>query len=69
MNDIIIFKEKHINITDSQVKDLLQNQIQLINHVKNKQNQHCNGNLLHYYMYLHVICIHIKDTKDIFFRR
>lgn len=48
MNDIIIFKEKYINITDSQIKDLLQNQIQLINHVKNKQNQDYNGNLLHY---------------------
>ncbi|XP_012341680.2 uncharacterized protein LOC100865788 [Apis florea] len=42
MNDIIIFKEKYINITDSQIKDLLQNQIQLINHVKNKQNQDYN---------------------------
>ncbi|XP_017761436.1 PREDICTED: uncharacterized protein LOC108551696 [Eufriesea mexicana] len=40
MDEIIMLKEKYIKITDLQVKDLLQNQVKLINHVKNKQNQH-----------------------------
>ncbi|KAK1116440.1 hypothetical protein K0M31_019057 [Melipona bicolor] len=39
IDDIMIFKEKHIKISDSEIKDLLQNQMKLIDHIKNKQNQ------------------------------
>ncbi|CAD1472189.1 unnamed protein product, partial [Heterotrigona itama] len=38
-DDIMTFKEKHIKISNSEIKDLLQNQMKLINHIKNKQNQ------------------------------
>ena len=46
--DIMTFKEKHIKISDSEIKDLLQNQMKLIDHIKNKQNQDVSGNLLYY---------------------
>ncbi|XP_076480406.1 uncharacterized protein LOC117160641 isoform X1 [Bombus vancouverensis nearcticus] len=39
MNEIMTLKENHIKISDLQVKDLLQNQIKLIDHIKNKRNQ------------------------------
>ncbi|KOX81325.1 hypothetical protein WN51_10657 [Melipona quadrifasciata] len=35
----MIFKKKHIKISDSEIKDLLQNQMKLIDHIKKKQNQ------------------------------
>lgn len=42
-----MLKENHIKISDLQVKDLLQNQIKLIDHIKNKRNQDFCGNLLY----------------------
>ncbi|XP_076760753.1 uncharacterized protein LOC143429163 [Xylocopa sonorina] len=42
VDDIMMLKEKHIKITDSQINELLQDQIKSIHSVKNKQNQHCN---------------------------
>lgn len=51
-------KENHIKISDLQVKDLLQNQIKLIDHIKNKRNQDFSGNLLHY-LY-RTFCVQIK---------
>ncbi|XP_071872236.1 uncharacterized protein [Bombus fervidus] len=39
MNEIMTLKENHIKISDLQVKDLLQDQIKLIDHIKNKRNQ------------------------------
>ncbi|XP_043525156.1 uncharacterized protein LOC122536682 [Frieseomelitta varia] len=39
IDNIVILKEKHIKISDSEIKDLLQNQMKLIDHIKNKQNQ------------------------------
>lgn len=44
MDDIAALKNKHLKITDSQMKELLQTKIQLIDHIKNKQNQLCSGN-------------------------
>lgn len=58
MNEIMTLKENHIKISDLQVKDLLQNQIKLIDHIKNKRNQDFSGNLL-YYLY-RTFCAQIK---------
>ncbi|CAK9797827.1 hypothetical protein ANTQUA_LOCUS1355 [Anthophora quadrimaculata] len=41
MDDIMIYKTKYTKITDLQIKDLLQNQIKLLN-AKIKQSQNCN---------------------------
>lgn len=45
MDVILSLKDKHVKVSNSQTKDLLQKQIKLIDEVKQKQNQHCNGNL------------------------
>ncbi|CAL7935584.1 unnamed protein product [Xylocopa violacea] len=45
VDNILMLKEKHIKITDSQINELLQDQIKSIHHVKNKQTQHCNDEL------------------------
>ncbi|CAK9803053.1 hypothetical protein ANTPLA_LOCUS3430 [Anthophora plagiata] len=42
MDDIMKYKAKYMKITDLQFKDLLQNQIKLLDHAKIKQSQCCN---------------------------
>ena len=42
MDDLMSLKNKHMNITDSQIKELLKKRIKLIDQVKNKQNQQCS---------------------------
>ncbi|XP_076673869.1 uncharacterized protein LOC143371990 [Andrena cerasifolii] len=42
MDDLLSLKDKHMNITDSQIKELLEKKIKLIDQVKNKQNQQCS---------------------------
>ncbi|XP_017792245.1 PREDICTED: uncharacterized protein LOC108574222 [Habropoda laboriosa] len=42
MDNIMNLKTEYMKITDSQIKDLLQSQIKLIDYAKNKQSHHCN---------------------------
>ncbi|XP_076622923.1 uncharacterized protein LOC143342683 [Colletes latitarsis] len=42
MDDIMTFKNKHMKITDSQMKELLQTKTKLIDHIKNEQDHLCN---------------------------
>lgn len=70
IDDIMIFKEKHIKISDSEIKDLLQNQMKLIDHIKNKQNQDVSGNLLYYcnkipfcFLYTEVVTFSFLEDK------
>ena len=70
IDDIMIFKEKHIKISDSEIKDLLQNQMKLIDHIKNKQNQDVSGNLLYYcnkitfcFLYTEVVTFSFPEDK------
>nr|XP_003702183.2 PREDICTED: uncharacterized protein LOC100878922 [Megachile rotundata] len=44
MDDILSFKEKHIKVSNSQINDLLQKQVKLIDDVKYKQDHQCNEN-------------------------
>ena len=42
MDDIMSLKSNHMNNTDSQIKELLEKKIKLIDEVKTKQNQQCS---------------------------
>ncbi|XP_076649141.1 uncharacterized protein LOC143356951 [Halictus rubicundus] len=42
MDDIMALKNKHVKVTDVQMKELLQNKLILIDHVKAKHDQCCN---------------------------
>ncbi|XP_031827904.1 uncharacterized protein LOC116424957 [Nomia melanderi] len=42
MDSIMTLKNKHVKVTDAQMKEMLQQKIMSIDNVKTKQDQHCN---------------------------
>lgn len=57
MDDIMSLKNKHMNNTDSQIKELLEKKIKLIDQVKNKQNQQRSGNCIVFACVISFLCV------------